>query len=142
MTEFYGTVTGRALRGGTGTVSRVGDKATGLRAVASSMRGAVHVELAYDKATGKARYTIEQRPHLGAGIGQHIASGFLGELDRGAAERMAACATLDRLAAAFRNRGRRSPSDMLAEIGEALRASGRDTAPAPIAPAAATAEQP
>jgi hypothetical protein len=137
MAEFKGSVTGRALRGGTGTVSRIGDKKTGLRTLATSWRGAISVDVAYDADTGKARYTIEQRPHMGAGIRQHLAAGFLGELDRGGAERMAACGALDRIAGTMRERAGKTPSAVLAAISDILRAGGRDTAPEAVAALAA-----
>jgi hypothetical protein len=121
--EFHGTLSGYGRR----DVTRAGGKTTGLVSVAASWRGAIEVRLTYDSDLKRARYVIEQRPHMGAGISQHLAAGILGELDKGAAERFAAIGALDRIAAAVSQRGAKTPSELLNDIAAILLTSGRKT---------------
>lgn len=135
MAEFFGTAQGARKE-----QSCVGGKASGMRTSASSWQGAVVVELTYDPKLGRGRYVVEQRVHHGAGIRQHLAAGIIGEVDKGAAERMAASAALDRIAATMSNLDLRD-REIWVEVKRILAASGRTISrkrPAPIPEGAPT----
>jgi len=69
MAHFYGTV-----HGGRGKTSRLGHKTTGMRTVAASYSGGVHVHL-YVHQDGHDHALICLEPHKGAGVSRVLYDG-------------------------------------------------------------------
>jgi len=74
MAHFYGV-----LSGARGDATRCGNKGSGMIATAASWNGAIVVELHYDEASGKNRFTVSETRWHGAGRNREIATGIVGE---------------------------------------------------------------
>jgi hypothetical protein len=74
MAQFRGSIQGQR-----GEASRLGSKGSGLQVEAASWQGAVNVEMWYDERQDRDMFRVEQTPHHGRGINQHLLQGVVGE---------------------------------------------------------------
>lgn len=74
MAHFY-----RTLLGSREQVSRLGTKASGVRAVAALWDGSIRVDIRHDSETGEGLFEIWQDTWHGQGINELIATGILGK---------------------------------------------------------------
>ena len=75
MAQFYGTICGQRGPG----ASRLGSKESGLNVCAASWAGAIRVHIWHDGSNDVDRFEVRQEMHYGAGIGEPIATGVLGQ---------------------------------------------------------------